>query len=66
MTAFYLVNTRIRSKRDIKMVGCVRGGWGGGAVLGIVGGVAFHFKLRRYFMTKACHFSYVYTLSWFP
>ena len=35
---FYLVNTRMRSKPDIKMVGCVR------AVLGIVGGgVTFRF-----------------------
>ena len=28
---FYLVNTRMHSKRDIKMVGCVRGGGGGGS-----------------------------------
>ena len=30
---------RMRSKQDMKMVGCVRrGGGGGGAVVGIVGG----------------------------
>ena len=36
---FYFVNTRMRSKRDIKMGRLsTRGGGGGGAVLGIVGG----------------------------
>ena len=44
---FYLVNTRMRSKRDIKMGPlCTQGGdgGGGGAVLGIVGGgVTFRF-----------------------
>ena len=52
---FYLVNTRMRSKRDIKMGRlCTRGGGGvGGAVLGIVGGgVTFRFLNGNAFPDK--------------
>ena len=45
MGSFYLVNTRMRSKRDIKGRLCTRGG--GGVVLEIVGGgVTFGFLNR--------------------
>ena len=48
---FYLVNTRMRSKRDIKMGRlCTPGG----AVLEIVGGG----------VTFCLYFGYVYTLLW--
>ena len=41
---FYLVNTRMRSKRDNKMVGCVREGGGGGQSSEFFGGgVTFRF-----------------------
>ena len=48
MGSFYLVNTRMRSKRDIKGRLCTRGGGGGGGVvLEIVGGgVTFGFLNR--------------------
>ena len=64
---FYLVNTRMRSKRDIKMGWlCTRGSGGRGAVLGIVGGgVTFRFLNGDAIPDENMPFFVCYTLSWF-